>query len=106
MGSRLGVYDALKAAVADPATGHLSFSGSLACGAAAGAIAAAIGNPADLVMVRMQADGMLPHEQRRHYRHAGDALVRTVRQEGLLALWRGAHAPPHAPRSRDADSND
>ena len=32
------------------------------CGIGAGAIGAAVGNPADLAMVRMQADGRLPVE--------------------------------------------
>ena len=54
VGSRLGVYDGLKNFMADD-NGKLDFATSLGCGAAAGAIAAAIGNPADLVMVRMQA---------------------------------------------------
>ena len=55
----------------------------------AGAIGAAVGNPADLAMVRMQADGRLPPELRRNYRHGGEALMRVVREEGVLALWRG-----------------
>ena len=48
-----------------------------------------MGNPADLAMVRMQADGRLPKELRRNYRHGGEALARVVREEGVLALWRG-----------------
>ena len=51
VGARLGVYDALKNALADK-DGRLDFATSLACGAAAGAIAASVGNPADLVMAR------------------------------------------------------
>lgn len=47
-------------------------------------------NPADLAMVRMQADGRLPAELRRNYRNAGDALYRVAREEGVLALWRGS----------------
>lgn len=91
VGSRLGFYDALKNQFVD-GNGNLSFEKAIACGAAAGAAAAVIGNPADMVMVRMQADGSLPLEQRRNYRHAGEALVRIVRQEGLLALWRGTES--------------
>ena len=40
-------------------------------------------------MVRMQADGSLPPQQRRNYRHAGEALARIVRSEGVGSLWRG-----------------
>ena len=35
----------------------------------AGGIAAFISNPADLILVRMQADGTLPVEQRRNYKN-------------------------------------
>lgn len=38
----------------------------------------------------MTADGRLPEADRRNYKHVGDALVRMVREEGLLTLWRGA----------------
>ena len=59
---------------------------------AAGALGAAVGNPADLCMVRMQADGRLPVEQRRNYKHAIDALARVAREEGVLNLWQGTQA--------------
>ena len=38
----------------------------------------------------MTADGRLPAAERRNYKHVGDALVRMVREEGILTLWRGA----------------
>ncbi len=38
----------------------------------------------------MTADGRLPAAEKRNYKHVGDALVRMVREEGLLTLWRGA----------------
>lgn len=91
VGTRLGFYDALKHQFVDE-SGNLAFEKAIACGAAAGAAAALIGNPADMVMVRMQADGSLPAELRRNYRHAGDAMARVVRQEGILALWRGTQS--------------
>ncbi len=88
IGARLGIYDAVKVRVAG-ADGELSFAGLIGCGLVAGAASAAICNPADLVLVRMQADGRLPAELRRGYRHAGDALARIAREEGVGALWRG-----------------
>ncbi len=89
IGARLGVYDALKHAVSADGRGTVTFAQSVACGLAAGAVSAAVCNPADLVMVRMQADGRLPLDQRRGYKHAGDALLRISREEGIGALWRG-----------------
>jgi solute carrier family 25 oxoglutarate transporter 11 len=55
-----------------------------------GAIGATVGNPADLCLIRMQADSNLPPEQRRNYKNVGDALMRTVKEEGFFSLWRGS----------------
>ncbi|KAG4211905.1 hypothetical protein ERO13_A02G131001v2, partial [Gossypium hirsutum] len=53
-------------------------------------IGAAVGNPADVAMVRMQADGRLPLSQRRNYTSVVDALARMTKQEGVTSLWRGS----------------
>lgn len=47
------------------------------------------GNPADLVNVRMQNDGKLPIEQRRHYKHAIDGLIRITKEGGIVKLFDG-----------------
>jgi solute carrier family 25 oxoglutarate transporter 11 len=60
------------------------------CGLSAGAIGACVGSPADLALIRMQADSTLPLEQRRGYKNAFHALSRITKDEGVLALWRGA----------------
>jgi solute carrier family 25 oxoglutarate transporter 11 len=44
----------------------------------AGGIGSFVGNPADLCLVRMQADSTLPPDQRRNYTGVGNALVRIV----------------------------
>jgi solute carrier family 25 oxoglutarate transporter 11 len=56
---------------------------------AAGAVAALLGNPCDLALVRMQSDSSLPLEQRR-YRGIFDAVRRIIEEEGVFALWRGS----------------
>ena len=56
----------------------------------AGAVGSVVGNPADLALVRMQSDNNLPPNERRNYKNVFDALIRTVREEGLLTLWRGS----------------
>nr|BAD91179.1 putative mitochondrial dicarboxylate transporter [Mesembryanthemum crystallinum] len=60
------------------------------CGLSAGAIGASVGSPADLALIRMQADATLPEAQRRHYKNAFHALYRIIADEGVLALWKGA----------------
>eukprot|EP00274_Cyanoptyche_gloeocystis_P004106 CAMPEP_0196654956 /NCGR_PEP_ID=MMETSP1086-20130531/4711_1 /TAXON_ID=77921 /ORGANISM="Cyanoptyche gloeocystis , Strain SAG4.97" /LENGTH=321 /DNA_ID=CAMNT_0041987013 /DNA_START=90 /DNA_END=1055 /DNA_ORIENTATION=+ len=61
----------------------------MALGASAGGLASIVGSPADLALLRMQADFTLPVEQRRNYTGAFNALFRIVKEEGALALWRG-----------------
>ncbi|KAI4317452.1 hypothetical protein L6164_025319 [Bauhinia variegata] len=60
------------------------------CGLTAGAIGASVGSPADLALIRMQADATLPVAQRRNYTNAFHALYRILADEGVLALWKGA----------------
>lgn len=62
----------------------------VAAGLAAGGVSAFVGNPADLALVRMQADSTLPPAQRRGYRNVVDALRRVRAEEGLAGLWRGS----------------
>jgi len=56
----------------------------------AGGIAALVANPADLILIRMQADGTLHPEQRRNYKNVLDGFRRVIIEEGVLRLWRGA----------------
>lgn len=88
--TRMGLYDVLKQKWTDPATGNMPLTRKIVAGLIAGGIGAAIGNPADVAMVRMQADGRLPPEQRRNYRSVVDAIRRMARQEGVASLWRGS----------------
>ncbi|XP_074560829.1 mitochondrial dicarboxylate/tricarboxylate transporter DTC-like, partial [Curcuma longa] len=61
-----------------------------AIGLTAGAIGACVGSPADLALIRMQADATLPAAQRRNYKNAFHALYHIIADEGVLALWKGA----------------
>lgn len=69
-----------------------SFAVKVAAGMAAGAVGGFVGSPADLTNIRMQNDGRLPPEQRRNYKNAIDGLIRIVREEGPLTLFRGVTA--------------
>lgn len=88
--TRMGLYDILKTKWTDPNSGNISLVRKIAAGLIAGGIGAAVGNPADVAMVRMQADGRLPPDQRRNYRSVVDAIGRMSRQEGVTSLWRGS----------------
>jgi solute carrier family 25 oxoglutarate transporter 11 len=56
----------------------------------AGFIGSLVGNPADLALIRMQADLSLPAAERRNYTNVFNAFSRIVKEEGILALWRGS----------------
>lgn len=87
--TRLGLYELLKQQWADE-DGKLPMSKKILAALIAGGIGAAVGNPADVAMVRMQADGRLPFNERRNYASAADAIFQMVRQEGIGSLWRGS----------------
>lgn len=56
----------------------------------AGVLASIVGNPFDLALVRMEADGCAPADQRRGYKNAIQAVYRIAKEEGLKTLWRGS----------------
>ncbi|KZP26810.1 dicarboxylic acid transporter [Athelia psychrophila] len=59
-------------------------------GSMAGGISGLVGNPGEIVMVRMQGDFAKAPEARFGYKHCFDALFRMVREEGPSSLMRGA----------------
>jgi len=91
-GTRFGMYDVLKG-MAGESDKPLSMVAKVVCAAGAGAIGAFAGNPGDLAMVRMQADGKLPEAERRGYRNIFDAFSKIARTEGLLSMWRTGVIP-------------
>ncbi|KAH8257486.1 hypothetical protein KR038_010598 [Drosophila bunnanda] len=66
-----------------------SLVGGMAMGIVAGGFGAMFGTPADVAMIRMMADNRLPSSERRNYKNVADAFMRIVKDEGVLALWRG-----------------
>ncbi|KAJ5495812.1 mitochondrial 2-oxoglutarate/malate carrier protein [Penicillium diatomitis] len=91
--ARLGFFDTFIKKLnkrAEDQGRKVTFAERAAAGLSAGGIAAMIGNPADLALVRMQSDGLKAPEARANYRSVFDALVRIPKQEGLAALWSGA----------------
>ncbi len=88
--TRLGIYKTLMESFAGSSNSPLPFWKKCLFSITAGGIGSLVGNPADLALIRMQADHTLPPEQRRHYTGVGNALTRIVKEEGTLALWRGS----------------
>lgn len=58
-------------------------------GMASGSIAVCIGTPFDIALVRLQSDSMEAPENRRNYKNVFDALIRTTKEEGFGALYKG-----------------
>ncbi|KAL8243139.1 hypothetical protein R6Q59_009397 [Mikania micrantha] len=88
--TRMGLYEIFRKKWTDDNTGTFPLSRKITAGLLAGGIGAAVGNPADVAMVRMQADGRLPVAQRRNYKGVSDAIATMVKQEGVTSLWRGS----------------
>ncbi|KAL7104314.1 hypothetical protein ACP275_08G236200 [Erythranthe tilingii] len=88
--TRMGLYEVLKTKWTDPETKTMPLTSKIGAGLVAGGIGAAVGNPADVAMVRMQADGRLPASQRRNYKSVVDAITQMSRSEGIASLWRGS----------------
>ena len=88
--TRMGLYDIMKKKWSDPNTGNMPLLRKIGAGLLAGGIGAAVGYPADVAMVRMQADGRLPPAQRRNYKSVIDAISQMSKSEGITSLWRGS----------------
>merc|ERR1712232_411108 len=88
--SRLGIFSASTEYAQNLNNGKaLPFYQKTGLALGSGGIAAIIGTPFDLALVRMAADGRLPEPQRQNYKNAFDAVSRVARVDGVLGLWNG-----------------
>lgn len=91
--ARLGFFDTFMDRLKQSAQRKgkpIGFKERAVSGLTAGGLAAMIGNPADLALIRMQSDGLKPLAQRANYTGVIDALSRIATTEGVAALWAGA----------------
>ncbi|KAK3316324.1 mitochondrial carrier domain-containing protein [Apodospora peruviana] len=91
--ARIGFFDTFmgKLSARAKAKGQsIGFAERAAAGLSAGGLAAMIGNPADLALIRMQSDGLKPLAERKNYKSVIDALGSIAKSEGVGALWAGA----------------
>ena len=107
--ARLGFFDTFQntlSARAEKKGTKITFLERAAAGLTAGGLAAMVGNPADLALIRMQSDGLKPKDKRANYRSVFDALKRIAGAEGIGALWAGAYpnsGPSDGPQLRPID---
>lgn len=87
--TRMGVYKTLFNNYKEK-HGDVNIQMKSVFGVTAGFVGALVGNPADLILIRLQSDATLPEAQRRNYTGFGNAFSRIVKEEGVLSLWRGS----------------
>lgn len=93
--ARFGLYTILtqhlKKSQANP-NNPLSTLTTIGAAALAGGLAGIIGNPAEVILVRMCADGAKPPTERHTYPDALRGLARIAREEGIATFGRGLGA--------------
>ncbi len=83
--ARLGIFNTMTVSLKEMNGGkNLPLWQKALTGLTAGGLGALVGTPADLTLIRMQADNTLPLEQRRNYKGVGDAMARIVREDGVV----------------------
>jgi len=87
-GARLGLFDKFTDMVKKPGQ-KLSFVENAGCALSAGGLAALAGNPADLALIRMQADSMKPAAERAGYTGVVKTIGLIVKNEGPGGLMAG-----------------
>lgn len=90
--ARFGIYEVLKEYyIKQSHNKHPSTVVLLPMSMIAGAMGGLVGNPADVVNIRMQNDSTLPIQQRRNYKNAIDGLYKVCKKEGVQSLFRGLY---------------
>ena len=91
--ARFGLYAFLSQKVKERQGGQpLSSLATIGAAALAGGLAGVIGNPAEVILVRMCADGAKPVGERMNYPDALRGLWRIGREEGVGTFGRGLAA--------------
>lgn len=88
--SRMGIYLTVLDHFNNKYNNQLGFFSKAGIGIFSGGIAAYIGTPAEVALIRMTADGKLPPAERRGYKNVFNALYRISKEESIFTLWKGA----------------
>jgi solute carrier family 25 (mitochondrial oxoglutarate transporter), member 11 len=88
--ARIGLHRSFSDKLVEWNSGNsISFFQKTLSGMLSGSIAVCIGTPFDIALVRLQSDGMAAPQDRRNYKNVFDALIRTTKEEGVAALYKG-----------------
>jgi solute carrier family 25 (mitochondrial oxoglutarate transporter), member 11 len=90
--ARMGFFDTFQTMLSTRAKEkgrQITFAERSAAGLTAGGLAAVIGTPADVALIRMQSDGLRPIAERANYTSVINALSRITASEGIFSLWSG-----------------
>ncbi|KAK0721344.1 mitochondrial carrier domain-containing protein [Apiosordaria backusii] len=91
--ARFGLYTILSRQMQKQSgVAKLSTTSTVVCASVAGGLAGMIGNPTEVVLVRMCADAAKPPAERFLYSDAVTALVRIAKEEGVRVFGRGLSA--------------
>jgi len=88
--ARMGIYNSLLDHFSENNTKHMGFFQKAGLGIFSGGVAAFIGTPTEVALIRLSTDGNLPAGERRGYKNAFDAIFRIAKEEKVTALWKGA----------------
>lgn len=89
--ARFGLYNSLSHQLSKGGT-KPSTASTIFCAGIAGGLAGMIGNPTEVVLVRMCADGAKPLAERFRYANPIVALYRIGKEEGVKVFGRGLSA--------------
>lgn len=88
--ARIGLHRTFSDKLVEWNSGNpISFFQKTLSGMLSGSLAVCIGTPFDIALVRLQSDGMAAPQDRRNYKNVFDALIRTTKEEGVGALYKG-----------------
>merc|ERR1712127_630435 len=88
--TQMGIFSSLIEKYSKNGTVPLNFFQKAAIGLFSGGVAAFVGTPTEVALIRLSTDGQLPVDQRRGYKNAFDAIFRIAREEKVTTLWKGA----------------
>lgn len=86
--SRFGIYALLKENLV-PANRQNDSRYLLSCSVISGACGGLIGNPADVINIRMQNDKSLPISQQRNYKNCIDGIIKIYKNESIKTFFNG-----------------